>query len=217
VSLVKHTPAEFISGPEQILKEIYRSKSTGNVLAIWAAPFGDTMHITAVDDIKDIVGSPTRDKLVILKKYDLQGIYINDHEICLSEISRIRRFNRKYHDAIALFDRLEEPDELDYLVKIKRLEQTVTAHELQIILIRIINSGYRIAINLFQDAQVFAESCYVISFESGPIDRIMASCQADGRYLKVVDMKDIESIEFDFFYSYKGLSSRIFRVSRDVH
>jgi hypothetical protein len=183
------------------------------VLGIWGTPFGETMCLTAIEDILDVKGSA--DKVIVLKKYDLQGVFINTHELCLSEIFRIRRFKKKYRDAIALFDRLDVlQSEHDHLVKIKRIEQNVSVHELRIILIRIINSGYRIAINLLNDAQVFAESCSVISFESGPHDVIIASCEISGNHPRAVLVDEIESIEFDFFYSYKGLSSKVFRVTR---
>lgn len=211
MSLVQRNPARLITSPIQILRELAHSKAHGNVLGIWAAPYGENMCLTAVEDVKHIDGYNGIEKLIILKKYDLQGIYMIDHEILLSEIRKVRPFKRKYSESIALFDRFENTHD-EKMVKIRRLEQGVSIHELEIILVRIINSGYRIAIHLRHDAEVFASSCYVISFESGQEDVIHVSSEINGHEPRKVSIDDIASIEFDFFFVYKGLSSKIFRV-----
>jgi hypothetical protein len=130
----------------------------------------------------------------------------------LSEIKQIRRFKRKYEDAIGLFAKEQAPTGLDQLLKIRRLEQMVSLHDMRIILIRIINSGYRVIINLRSDAQLFAESCYVISYEAGEKDAIHASCEITGFKSQVIPIAEMESITFDTFFPYKGLSSKIFRL-----
>ena len=169
------------------------------------------MFLTAIQEIRPIENST--DKLIILKKYDLQGALLPTHEVCLSEIHQVKPFRRKYLNDASLFSAEPYSSSPEPLVKIRKLEQVIDTHELRIILIRIINSGYRIAINLVNDARLFEGYCYVLRYEPGRTDTITVSEEIDGLKFRVVQFKDIESIEFDSFFYFKGLSSKVFRVT----
>ena len=210
MGIQKKYSQQHISNPIRILKELERSKASGNVLGIFASPFGKLMFLTAIQDIMDVENSP--DKLVILKKYDLQGALLPANEICLSEIYEVKPFKRKFVDDASLFTTEADVSWHEPLVKIRCLEQVITIHELRVILIKIINSGYRIAINLVNDSRLFDESCFVLRYEPGRVETIAVSVNIDGLKFRVVELREIESIEFDAFFYFKGLSSKVFRV-----
>jgi hypothetical protein len=204
---------DFITEPEQILRELERSKIKGNVLGICAGPFGKSMCLTAIDDIQNIESEHTHDKLVTLKKYDLQGSFIDTNELCLSEITKVQPFRRKYNDSYSLFFRSDfEKTHGDYVVKIRRMEQSISFHELQIILIKIINSGYRITIHTWNETESPVSCCYVRDFMDGKFDTVIISYGIEDDFKKNVLLEEIESIEFETFFYYKGFSSKVFRV-----
>ena len=203
---------DFVTGSEQILKELMRSKTKGNVLGICAEPLGESMCLTAIDDIQNIESEQTHDKLVILKKYDLQGIFIDTNELCLSEITKVRTFKSKYNERISLFRSDFEKSYGDYVVKIRKLEQSITVHELQIILIKIINSGYRVGMYLWNEIQPFVECCYVRDFADGKFDEVIISYGIEDEVKKNVLLEKIESIVFESCFYYKGFSSKVFRI-----
>lgn len=205
--------AEFVTEPEGILRELMHSKLKGNVLGICAQPFGKSMCMTAIDDIQNIESEHTHDKLVVLKKYDLQGTFIDTHELCLSEITKVKPFRRKYHDRFSLFFRSDfQRSYSDHIVKIRRMEQSISFHELQIILIKIINSGYRISVYRWHEAMPCVESCYVRDFVDGKFDTVIVSCGIRDTATKDIYLKDVECILFESFFYYKGFSSKVFRV-----
>ena len=84
----------YLSEPEEILKELEHSKSHGNVVGIFALSIGPNMIMTAVDEIIDI----KNDKLIVLKETDLLGIKVPEEQIMLSEIVRIHPFRTQYND-----------------------------------------------------------------------------------------------------------------------
>jgi hypothetical protein len=209
---VKHRQSDFITAPEKILKALTHSKSTGNVLAICAEPFGKFMCLTAIEDIQNIPGEHTHDKLVILKKYDLQGSFIDDHELCLSEIVKVRPFKRKYDNKLSLFFHSDESSGEGHVIRIRKLEQSVSLHELRIILIKIINSGYRITINRKEEIDQFRQSCYVRDFTDAHYDTMIVSSGIGDDETTPVPLNTIASIIFESFFYYKGFASRVFRV-----
>gem|GEM_PF-3583374 len=212
---VKNRQSDFITAPEKILKALTHSKSTGNVLAICAEPFGKSMCLTAIEDIQNIPGEHTHDKLVILKKYDLQGSFIDEHELCLSEIRKVRPFKRKYDNKFSLFYHSEiETAGEDQVIRIRKLEQSVSFHELRIILIKIINSGYRITVNLKDGMNAVRESCYVRDFVDAHYDTMVVSCGIRDEETKQIPLNSIGSILFESFFYYKGFASKVFRVLR---
>lgn len=206
--------AEFVTEPDDILRELMRSKMKGNVLGICAQLFGKSMCMTAIDDIQNIESEHTHDKLVVLKKYDLQGIFIDTHELCLSEITKVKTFRRKYHDRFSLFIRSDfQRSYSDHIVKIRRMEQSISFHELQIILIKIINSGYRISAYQWNEKTPSVEACYVRDFVDGKFDTVIVSCGIQDITTKDIYLKDVECIVFESFFYYKGFSSKVFRVA----
>ncbi|HEY0656033.1 MAG TPA: hypothetical protein VGD65_23020 [Chryseosolibacter sp.] len=84
----------YVNRPEEILEELYHSKTFGNVVGIFAISLGPIMIMTAVDDIIDI----KHDKLIVLKETDLLGIKVPEEQIFLSEIVRVHSFKTRFDD-----------------------------------------------------------------------------------------------------------------------
>jgi hypothetical protein len=212
VNISKRKQPNQVTEPDKILKELVKSKAKGNVLGICARPFGSNMYLTAIEDIKDIDSTADQDKLVVLKKHDLQGNIIDSHELCLSEVVSVRPFRKKYPENPSLFDHAADLIEPEPAIKIRCLEQTITTHDLRIILVRIINSGYRIAIHLRGDTDQTGDFYYVISFTAREHYEVAVSPTIHPTTLHTVRIDDIDLIAFEAFFYFKGLASKIFRI-----
>lgn len=84
----------YLTKPDDILKELEHSKSHGNVVGIFALSIGPSMIMTAVDEIIDI----KNDKLIVLKETDLLGMKVPEEQIMLSEIVRVHPFRTHFDD-----------------------------------------------------------------------------------------------------------------------
>lgn len=191
-----------------IIKELLHSKENGNVVGIWGGAFNQIVCLTAVEDIIDV--EIANDKLIILKKLDLQGIYLNNNMINLSEIEKVISFNASYNEY--LMSCLQDYPE-DQHIKIRQREQMITMDDLKMIVIRNINSGNKIKIKRAGEGS--QKSCYVIDFNPNT-EAVILSCELNDARQEEILIRDIEEIEFEFHYDYKGFSSRTFRINADV-
>lgn len=202
-----------INTPAAILNELMLSKENGNVVGIWTSAVGKSstkvVCLTAVEDVIDI--EIMNDKLIILKKLDLQGIYLTDNEIYLSEIERVVTFNTSYNEHLMWY--LQQPID-DPTVKIRLREQSVTIDDLKIILIRNLNSGNKIQIKKTNEIEV---SRYYLSDFNSHTDTVVVSDKINNDSYQEISIKDIDSIEFEFHYDYKGFSTKIFTVHSPIN
>lgn len=160
--------------------------------------------LTAVEDIIDV--EITGDKLVILKKIDLHGNYLNNNEICLSEIEKIITFTASYNDH--LLSCLQQAP-LNPMIKIRARQQLINREDLKMILIRNLNSGNKIGIRKARNTEV--NQYYVRDFNPY-VNMVIVASEIDSKPCARVLLNEIAEIAFEFNYDYKGLSSRIFKV-----
>jgi hypothetical protein len=85
---------QYLSKPEDIIRELEHSKIHGNVIGICALSLGPTMIMTAVEEILEI----KNDFLIELKETDLLGIKLPEGQILLSEIVRVHPFRTHFND-----------------------------------------------------------------------------------------------------------------------
>ena len=84
----------YLSRPEEILRELKNSKENGNVVGIFAISLGPNMIMTAVEEIMEI----KNDKLIILRETDLLGIKVPEEQILMSEIAGVHPFRTHFDD-----------------------------------------------------------------------------------------------------------------------
>ena len=201
------SPSHSVTSSSGIYDELVYSKENGNVVGIWSNLFKNVVCLTAVEDIIDVEISD--DKLIILKKIDLQGIFLNNNRIYLSEIDKVISFAALYNEH--LMQCLQESSE-DAHIKIRQRQQFITVDDLKLVFIRNINSGNKISISLINGE---TRSCYVTDFNPHA-ETVILSCELNNENPEEICIKDIGEIEFEFHYDYKGFSSKTFRINPDV-
>lgn len=201
------SPSHSVTTTSAILKELIHSKENGNVLGIWSSVFKNVVCLTAVDDIIDVEISD--DKLVLLKKIDLQGVCLNNNRIYLSEIRKVISFNAAYNEY--LIHNLQEPPG-DSGIKIRQREQAITSDDLKLIIIRNIHSGNRIWVRQVTGE---AKSCYIADFNPYT-EMVILSGELNSADPEEIHLNEIDEIEFEFYYDYKSLSSRVFKITREM-
>lgn len=203
-----NTSSNVITTPSKILQELLLSKENGNVVGIWAASLAKISHkvvcLTAVENIIDV--EITEDKLIILKKIDLQGVYLNNNEIYLSEVEKIITFTASYNDHLLSY--LQQAP-VNPMVKIRKRQQVITHEDLKMILIRNLNSGNKI--NIRKTDEQTAQPYYIRDFNPYVNVALVAS-MIDSEPDRYINVNEIAEIEFEFSYDYKGFSSRIFKT-----
>lgn len=197
------------NSPEEILQELTRSKALGSALGIYAEPLGSSMLLALVADI--IESDILNDKIILLKQYDTQGRFIETIELYMSEIYRVRPFKTKFNEDLSAHSDIDELDTKK--VKIKQQEQVVTQYELQLIIINNIESGNRLKIKKNVNPTPL-EFCYIRGFADAKFENFFISCGMNDEVKMVIHVNEIDFIEFDYFFYFKGLSSRIFKVLR---
>lgn len=207
---ISHAPisqSHSVTSTSAILTELIRSKENGNILGIWSNVFRNIVCLTAVDDIIDV--EIADDKLVLLKRIDLQGVCLNNNRIYLSEINKIISFNATYNEYLKqnLYNSSD-----DSTIKIRQREQLITTDDLKLIVIRNINSGNKIWV---RQASGEARSCYIADFNPYT-ETVMLSCELSSEESDEIHLREIEEIEFEFHYDYKSFSSRVFRITPEV-
>lgn len=80
-----------VSEKDEILKKLLNSLLKGKVVGIFLNDEDHTMCLTAVEDIiKPALASP----VIVLKRLDLHGIFINQNRIDLNDINKVRNLMR---------------------------------------------------------------------------------------------------------------------------
>lgn len=198
-----------------ILRELIRSKESGNVIAISAEPFGHLTYLTAVEDIRDFGGDIVEEKVVILKKVDLEGKPIDNNQLFLSDITKIQPFHTKYNERLSTSEPLYIVNNEDSDIKIRCHEQVISFQELKLLLFTIKDSGYRIKIKQFGGKLPY-DTCYVKGFAEDEFETIIVSCEVNTEDWKEIPVQTIETVEFESFLRFKGLYSKLFRVRKHV-
>jgi hypothetical protein len=166
------------------------------------------MYLTAVEDI--FSSAVTEEKIVVLKKLDLHGKLLEQNQLSLAEIQHVRFFHTLYKDGLrkTLKSMTADSDQLQ-LLRIRKRECDVHLHELKIILLKTLDSGYRISITLLNKST--CTEGYIKDFDS-KLEKVIIAANINDKQIKVLSITSIERIEFESFFHFKGLSSKIFNV-----
>jgi len=201
-----------ITEPEEILKALRVSLHQGNVVGIFVKPLDSFMYLTAVEDI--FSSAVTDEKIVVLKKLDLHGKLLEQNQLSLAEIYRVRFFYTLYKDGLhkTLKSMTREMDHGQFLI-IRKRECDIQLHELKIILVKTLDSGHRISISVFNKDT--STEGYIKDFDS-KLEKVILTASINDKQIKELSIPSIARIEFESFFQFKGLSSKIFNVLPEV-
>jgi hypothetical protein len=86
------SPQGVISDQNEILEELFKSKSNENLLGLWFSGKRPEMLVCSVEEIRD--GKAENDKVIIVHEKDLQGKILSTHVLYLKEIVKLHRFKK---------------------------------------------------------------------------------------------------------------------------
>lgn len=198
-----------ITEPSEILKALRMSLHQGNVVGIFTKPADTFMYLTAVEDI--FCSTVSDKKIIVLKKLDLNGKLVEDNQLPLDNIEKVRIFHTLYRDGLRRTLRVMADECKDQVVKIRQRECDIDLHELRIVLMKTLDSGHHITLFTTHN-EADPVSGYIRDFD-GRLERVIVAAGINDKGLMSVDISSIVRIEFDTSFHYKGLSSKIFRVS----
>lgn len=191
---------------ETTVAKLKESFEKGSVIGIFLKGENHKMYLTAVDEMVD-------DNLVMVKELDLQGIFHEDRRVAIDAIERIQCFSALYEDRLALVIKNFMGDMEDaQTVKIRTRERSVQRGDLKIILIKSIDTGSRI--NIILDKGTRIANCYIRDFS--PADnKISFSQDIDDKKLRTVSLNSVAKLEFETFFYYRGLLSKVFSIDKE--
>ena len=101
-------------------------------------------------------------------------------------------------------------DKVSLLYKYKRVqfEKTISLYDLQVILGSLLVLPHRITIKKFGDDPI--ESCTVIDVNKKSETITFIFKNQNAPTMQKIPIGSIELIEFDFFYTYKGIAAKTF-------
>ena len=187
-----------------MLESLNRSMRNGNVVGIYVRSFPVKLYLTAVEQI---VNNDT----VVVKEIDLQGIFHNNNKISIADIDKVHVFNARYEDRLLVsMKKFGQLAEHASLIKIRKRERTIEEGDLRMIAIKNIDSGYRIGIFLQNE---FLPRCYIRDYFP-PSNEVKISSDIQGTCARCIAVPLITRVDFESFYYYKGLFSKVFHVTR---
>jgi hypothetical protein len=87
---------QVIRSKKQILAKLAQSKESGNVIGIYSQGLGQGMFLTSIEDLFTV----EKENIIVLKPYDLHGIYLQRTHLSLAEIDSVCPFNIVYANPI---------------------------------------------------------------------------------------------------------------------
>lgn len=197
----------FITDQAQILKCLTESFHRGTVVGITSEAAGHTMFLTCVENIFD--SGVNGHKMIALKKFDVNGVIHENNCIRLIDIDRIQSFQSLYKESLRKkFRTIVSENEAHQ--KVRRLESFISNHDLRIILIKMLDAPQKIYIKLVNKGSDFVEG-YVKDIDQR-FEKIVVTTGIASPIRKEIKLSLIESIQFENYYSFKGVSSKIFQV-----
>ncbi len=198
-----------VSEKESMLKDLQHSMLKGNVVGIFTGQQNHVLYLTAVEDI---IRLESGKHIIVLKRLDLQGLFLHQNHIALDEINKVRKFNALYDDRLpATVKRLAYDIEKEYPIKIRKRETVIPFEDLEVIIIRNIDSGHRLDIRVYDD--LIYEKCYVKDFHPKK-NMVEVSCGIEHGQRNEIPLFLIKSIQFESFFNFKGMLSKIFMIDR---
>lgn len=199
-----------ITDADDILKALRISLHQGNVVGIFARPQDSDMYLTAVEDI--FTSSVSDQKIIILKKLDLHGNLLRQNQLLLASIEKLRFFNTLYKDGLKRTLRgMSGASDIDTLLRIRKRECNITLNDLKIVLVKTLDSGHRIKLMLDNKTSVQG---YIRDFDNR-LEVLYLASQLDDTADTELPINAISEIEFEFFFHFNGLSSKVFHVCCD--
>jgi hypothetical protein len=197
----------FITDQIQILKCLTESFHRGNVVGITSEVAGHTMFLTCVENIFE--SGVTRQKMVALKKFDINGVIHDNNCLPLIHIDRVQSFQSLYKDSLRkTFRTIVSENEAHQ--KIRRLESFISSHELRIILAKMLDTPQKVYIKLAGKGSDLVEG-YVKDIDAR-FEKVILSNGVTSPVRKEIKMIQIESLQFETYFTFKGASSKIFQV-----
>lgn len=197
----------FITDQKQILKCLTESLHRGNVVGVTSEAAGHTLFLTAVENIYE--SGVTREKMISFKKFDIHGVNHERHCIPLKQIDRVQSFQTLYKDSLRkTFRKIVSDNEAN--TKIRQLETQIPPHDLKVILIKLLDTHQRVRIIMPGRGNEPIDG-FVKEIDQR-FEKIVINAGASGQIKKDIKISQIESIEFDNYFTYKSCSSKIFRV-----
>jgi len=90
------TIINIVKSRRAIARAILKSKQTENVVGIYCPALGEGMLLVGIEDVL----TDHREEVIILKKYDLNGILLERTHISISEIRSLCAFDSKYENPL---------------------------------------------------------------------------------------------------------------------
>jgi hypothetical protein len=197
----------FITDQAQILKCLMESLHRGNVVGITSEAAGHTMFLTVVENIFE--SGATKEKMIVFKKFDINGSIHEKNCILLKQIDRVQSFQTLYKDSLRkTFRAIVSQNESN--IKVRQLESFISNHDLKIILSKMLDSPQRISIRLSNN-KVDALDGYVKDIDAR-FEKVVIASGPHSQAKKEIKILQIETIEFENYFSFKGCSSKIFQV-----
>ncbi|HEY0654529.1 MAG TPA: hypothetical protein VGD65_15435 [Chryseosolibacter sp.] len=197
----------FITDQSQILKCLTESFHRGNVVGITSEVAGHTMFLTCVENI--FASAINGQKMIVLKKFDVNGVIHENNCLPLIHIDRVQSFQSLYKDSLRkTFRTIVSENEAHQ--KIRRLESFISSHDLRIILIKMLDTPQRVYIKLANKGDDLVEG-YIKDIDQR-FEKVTISTGITSPVKKELKLIQIESIQFETYYSFKGVSSKIFQV-----
>lgn len=197
----------FITDQAQILKCLTESFHRGNVVGITSQAAGHTLFLTAVENIFE--SGVMREKMIALKKFDIHGVIHEKHCIPLKQIDRVQSYQTLYKDSLRkTFRTIVSENEAN--TKIRRIETFISTHDLKLILIKLLDTTQRVRLVLSGRP---AEPLDGFVKDIDPrFEKISIQPGAHTQSKKEIKIIQIESVQFDVFFSFKGSLSKTFIV-----
>jgi len=92
-AVMQHLSMELVSDPGEMLNILAESKANGTAVGINAAPLGNEIYITAVEDV--IIDE---DITIVLKNYDITGYMLERNKLKLGEITSVCPFKSAFEN-----------------------------------------------------------------------------------------------------------------------
>jgi hypothetical protein len=87
-----NTPFDFIKTRKGILKELYVSMRSRNLVGVYSPALGDGMFLVAVEDIE----THSKEEIIIFHRYDMSGHILTRPHVSIGEIDMVCPFDKKY-------------------------------------------------------------------------------------------------------------------------
>lgn len=86
------TSFDFIKSKKGILKELYISKQSRNLVGVYSPVLGEGMFLVAVEDIE----THHKEEIILFHKYDASGHILTRTAVSIDEIKMVCPFNKAY-------------------------------------------------------------------------------------------------------------------------